>query len=511
MLLDLVCFIPNVCLPLLAVWGLSALIYRVYFHPLADIPGPLLGRMFHFYSFWHNMRGSRFYLHIQDLHIKYGPVVRITPQEVHLSDPEHIDTIYSFASSASSYGKDSSFYSSFGTSHATFTTCDPAQHRAKRATLNPFFSARRVAELEPRIQAKVTQILTRTNVSLTTTGAVELHGLFRALALDVVTDYAFDQSYGFLARRDLGRDFFAMIASLGPGVWVFNQFPFLRGVATALPLWIAWGLSTSLARMIVHRRECRQQILRVKEKVDGEEGSGRSTTIFHHLLRADTSKNPAPVPSLLELEDEAYVLLAAAADTTANALTVAVYHTVRNARVYGRLVEELEEAFPGDSEGTLSYQALKALPYLTGVIKEALRLSSGVPGRLPRVVPRGGATFGGYRVPEGTVVSMSPWTVNRNENIFPDPEEFSPDRWLDPEESRLRDRYLFSFGKGSTQCIGMPLAYSELYIVLGRFFRAFRQLETRHKSKDELLYNDYFSGFFAEENEEFVFWSARRG
>lgn len=76
------------------------------------------------------------------------------------------------------------------------------------------------------------------------------------------------------------------------------------------------------------------------------------------------------------------------------------------------------------------------------------------------------------------------------------------------------EKYLFSFGKGSTQCIGISyviyilvciisnchrLAYSELYLVLGRFFRTFSGLETRGRSREELLYNDYFSGFYPEE------------
>lgn len=64
--------ILSLLLPLLAVWGVWTLLYRVCFHPLADVPGPLLGRMFHFYSFWHNINGGRFYLKIPELHAKYG-------------------------------------------------------------------------------------------------------------------------------------------------------------------------------------------------------------------------------------------------------------------------------------------------------------------------------------------------------------------------------------------------------------------------------------------------------
>lgn len=258
-------------LPFFAAWGVWTLLHRVYFHPLADVPGPLLGRMFHFYSFWHNINGGRFYLKIPELHAKYGwhsfskdsdnctlklplylgPVVRITPSELHLDEPEYCDKVYSVGSN---YSKDPSFYGSFGTPKATFATCDPRLHRIKRAVLNPFFSQKRVFELEELIQQKVTLLISRSRQSLTATGEVNLHLAFRALAIDVVTDYAFGQCYGFLERPDFGIDFFRMIQSLGPGVWVFNQFPIVQPISMAIPLRLAKLMSRSLSKMMIHHQ-----------------------------------------------------------------------------------------------------------------------------------------------------------------------------------------------------------------------------------------------------------------
>jgi cytochrome P450 len=99
---------------------------------------------------------------------------------------------------------------------------------------------------------------------------------------------------------------------------------------------------------------------------------------------------------------EAFALLTAAHDTTGNAMTVATYHVLTDPKVYAKLTAELTEAFPDDgSAGDMSFSQLERLPYLTGVVKEGLRLSYGVIGRLPRVVPRGGATFNGFHFPEG--------------------------------------------------------------------------------------------------------------
>lgn len=62
---------------------------------------------------------------------------------------------------------------------------------------------------------------------------------------------------------------------------------------------------------------------------------------------------------------------------------------------------------------------------------------------------------------------MSAGIMHLDPRIFPDPLSFQPDRWL---ENKGRDRYLVSFSKGSRQCVGINLAYSELYICLNAVF-----------------------------------------
>jgi cytochrome P450 len=51
---------------------------------------------------------------------------------------------------------------------------------------------------------------------------------------------------------------------------------------------------------------------------------------------------------------------------------------------------------------------------------------------------------------------MSSWIMHHNEDIFPDPEKFDPERWMDPDRAKSLDKYVISFGKGSRACVGMP-------------------------------------------------------
>lgn len=80
------------------------------------------------------------------------------------------------------------------------------------------------------------------------------------------------------------------------------------------------------------------------------------------LLLTPTAEIPVP-PTPDQFKDEAYSILAAATDTTRNAMTVAAYHVVSNPEIYQTLKAELKAAFP-DARATLEYLALEKLPYL---------------------------------------------------------------------------------------------------------------------------------------------------
>jgi len=123
-------------------------------------------------------------------------------------------------------------------------------------------------------------------------------------------------------------------------------------------------------------------------------------TIFHTILKpasVDAGYTPPPVDHIV---DEAYGLTAAAAETTGNAMSMCAFHVLHNPHIYAKLRKELLEAFP-DPAASLDYLSLEKLPYLTGVVKEGLRLSYGVIYPLPRVVPKGGASYNGVYIPEG--------------------------------------------------------------------------------------------------------------
>lgn len=162
-----------------------------------------------------------------------------------------------------------------------------------------------------------------------------------------------------------------------------------------------------------------------------------------------------------ELLEQMVSLIGAGHETTASALTWALYHIHRDARVKARLLEELSgSAAPGDAE------AVTRLPYLDAVCSEALRLNPVAP--LVGRTLRQGLTLKGYDLPAGVPVGIGIVNVHRRPDLYPEPEQFRPERFLEREYSAFE--YL-PFGGGSRRCLGAAFAVYEMKLVLATVLR----------------------------------------
>lgn len=167
-----------------------------------------------------------------------------------------------------------------------------------------------------------------------------------------------------------------------------------------------------------------------------------------------------------ELQSNARSYIVAGSDTTSTTLTYLVWALCRNPQMRDRVVEEVN----GLSEDFTDAD-VRQLKYLNCVIKETLRMYSSVSAGMPRKVPVGGTILSGYQLDEGVEVAAQPYTVNRNTELFPNPDEFNPDRWA--QATREMDDAIFTFGGGSRICIGLHLAEMEIRVAAAKFFREF--------------------------------------
>lgn len=115
---------------------------------------------------------------------------------------------------------------------------------------------------------------------------------------------------------------------------------------------------------------------------------------------------------------------------------------------------------------------LEKLPYLNAVVRETLRVYGPGPAPLERVVPKSETSFEilGCHIPPGTIVATQSWSLHRDAAVFPSPETYLPERWLDADEEQLAEMvaHWMPFGTGIRICGGMAFALQgELWVLLG--------------------------------------------
>jgi cytochrome P450 len=204
-------------------------------------------------------------------------------------------------------------------------------------------------------------------------------------------------------------------------------------------------LEARVARMIAERRKdvgARRDLLSLLLSARDEDGQGMSER---------------------QVRDEVLTLFVAGHETTATALAWAMMLLGQHPDVYARVRAEV------DALGRApTFEDLPRLSLSTRVFKESLRLypPAYVFGRVT-IAP---VEVGGYLLPKGTVVLVSPYTVQRRPDLWPDPSRFDPDRFLpEAEAARAKTAYI-PFSAGPRTCIGNHFALMEGPLVLGTFF-----------------------------------------
>jgi cytochrome P450 len=125
-----------------------------------------------------------------------------------------------------------------------------------------------------------------------------------------------------------------------------------------------------------------------------------NNTVYHRLMDAELYRDKT-VPSPGSLYEEAQALMFGGADTVGNTLMVGTHRLLQHPEKMQKLKAELLEVWPVLNEREPRIRDLERLPYLNAVIKESLRISSGVVSGLLRIVPPSGATIAGIVTPPG--------------------------------------------------------------------------------------------------------------
>lgn len=190
-----------------------------------------------------------------------------------------------------------------------------------------------------------------------------------------------------------------------------------------------------------------------------EQGGGQD--MFSQFARA-THEDGSLMP-VDEVVDHMIFLMMAAHDTITSSATSLIWLLAKNPEWQDKLREELRAVTGGEGRA-LAYDDLGKLDLTEMAFKEALRMIPPVPS-LPRRALRE-FTFGGYTIPAGTPVGISPAAVHMMEEYWPEPAKFDPLRFT-PEQVAKRHKYAWvPFGGGAHMCLGLHFAYMQVKILL---------------------------------------------
>ncbi|KAL9000687.1 MAG: hypothetical protein Q9169_000723 [Polycauliona sp. 2 TL-2023] len=461
--------------------------YRLYFSPLASFPGPKLTASTYWVEFYYDLiKGGRFQRQIARMHEQYGPIVRINPDELHIQDTEFYDQFYQRENKLDKFPGQTKMFGG----DMFFTTITHELHHLRQSPYAPFFSKKSIANMSDFITDRVDTLCRRIRES-------GKHGLpmplgigFVALTTDIISSYALADCYHLLERDDLGSEYHHLMLGFIQGCHFIKHLTPVFNVMQALPdrmvLWLRPSLRLAMQMMKKMQSDV-QSIIDDLSSGNQEPKPGMYLNVIQSNLSSQDKSNET-------IAREGMSLIIAGSETTASTLSIITYHLLANPDKLVKLRGALEQAIP-NSNTPPSLGRLEAIPYLYACIQEGLRLAYGTSNRLTRV-SRVPIKYRDWMIPAGVAVGMTTIFSHDDESIFPAHKVFQPERWLEKREDGVRlEKYLTSFGRGTRQCLGINLAYAELYMTIATIFRRF-ELELFETDRSTVEYGrDYFNPF----------------
>ncbi|CAO2653514.1 Nn.00g029250.m01.CDS01 [Neocucurbitaria sp. VM-36] len=433
-------------------------IYLLFFHPLSKYPGPKLWAITRWCISRAIISGKSHDI-ILDMHKKYGPIVRVAPDELAFQSVSAWNDIGGHRKSGQlEMGKEPVFNEAFKDN--LLGVRNREDHGRMRRILSRGFSASAMQKQEQFLQQYVEKLVSELYKRCEDGKALlDLEAWYSFTAFDIIGDLTFGESFGSL---DSGghHPWASLIFDTTRVVILSNCLKRINRIFLPLLFFIT---PKGLARRFRENQEL------TDAKIAKRKALGANRPDYMTAMLGDDAKGM--YLSEKEITSNCTALILGGAETISSALSATTYYLATNPRAMAKIVDELA-VFSNVDE--ISLTGTGQLKYLNAVITESLRMFPPFAGASPRVVPKGGALIAGCVIPENTTVGIWHWSMSRCPSFFHLADEFHPERWLD-EPPFMNDQKQASqpFAVGPRNCIGMNLAYVELRLVLARLLWTF--------------------------------------
>lgn len=386
-----------------------------------------------------------------------------------------------------------------------FSTLGSREHSLKKRMISNVYSKSYIQSSETaKSQCGVIlfeRLLPIIKRSALTDGApgIEVQSLFMATAMDLISAYVFGlgNSTNFLEDESFRDRWLRLYLSRHSHHFWSQELPFLTSICkklkfrlypsdvddanaelatwtnklcekTEAAIWEENNGPVNLADQPIVLKALRAGIDK-ENKMHGENSLVYSTTLSHPELSA-----------ACEIHDH----LLAGHETAGIALTYLSWHLSQSQEAQDKLKEELDTLSPSMSidNHSITHQlpdpkVLDSLPILNAMVMETLRLHAPIPGPQPRQTPYPSCNIEGYEIPGGVRIAALAYTLHRDEEVFPKPNEWNYTRWLKEstteEHRKEMNRHFWAFGSGGRMCLGSNFALNGMFFFFFFFARFF--------------------------------------
>lgn len=342
-----------------------------------------------------------------------------------------------------------------------FSTRDPEYHRIEKRKVGNAYALPRLLESEEAVDSCITLFMSRLDTFASQDKPVDLGAWLQYFAFDVVGEFTFSSKLGFLEQ---GQDVDGMMKAI-EGMLAYaslcGQVPEMHHLLLGNPLFAklmpameTWNQVLVFTLKAINNRA---SIKRDGELINAD-SEGRDMLSRWAYVKSSNPDKMSTRDIVVHLSTNVF----AGSDTTAIALRAIIYFLCRHPQCMQKLVQEIDNADrAGKLSKPISFKEATEMPYLHSVLKESMRLHPSVGLLMERHVPAGGVEIDGHFLRAGTIVGINPWVTNHNAEVFPNPDEFRPERWLEAPDPHLKvmdNLWELNFGGGSRKCIGRNIS-----------------------------------------------------
>ncbi|KAF4871280.1 Cytochrome P450 monooxygenase cypX [Colletotrichum siamense] len=451
---------------------------RSLLSPLKYIPGPWYSHFTHYVLKYHVVMGRRIF-YVDDLHRKYGDIVRLSPGEVSVVSVDGHRKIYSVSSRCTKH----EWYLKFG-GHpypGLFTMTDHSEHAQRRKMFARAFSkSQLIVQWEDTIKVIAKKAVDRIANDLKENGKADVLKWWTFMTSDISGELMFGESWDMLGKGQKN-EFIRSVAIYIQSSGLTAELPLIKTVGRLIPhpwcrtAFRGWNYVLDYATRAVENSKKRAQM--------GERN------IFGTIL---AGAEKGEILTEFDIKNEAGNFTVAATDTTAVTLSYLIYAVLSRPKLQAEIEAEVSTLPDNFTDADV-----ETLPLLNATISETNRLFSAAQGAFPRRAPPGGLNLEGYMIPENTTVSAQSYTMHRKEDLFPNALEFNPERWFAESNMSSDAKAVVSpFGSGSRICIGIHVAYMEIRLAAAGFFRECREAVLSEETTPESMsFMNYFATF----------------